>query len=554
MLALSPDGARLAAINSESGSITLLSTLEQRVEAEVPVGERPTTLAFTPDGLYVLVAVSGADGLVVVEAASARVITTIPITGQPHGVVSEAGRAYVSQFALGQIAVVDLAARTVAGFIPVEPFPTGLALAGGSLYVTHRYTGRITQIDRAALTVQRVIATDPESNLADSIALIPDGRRAYLPQTLSHADTPALRPEAAVSPVVNVLDLARAAYRPDARIALAQPDHPVNLPLAAVVSPDGRWLFVANAGTDDISVISLTSGRALGVIAAGRHPRGLALSRDGAHLFILNVLDGALGVVALRYHEGAEARMPQSSHLAAVSLTTLVLPDDLLTGQRLFNTALPPLSTGWLSCATCHFEGGHDARTWRGFPDGPRNTPSLLGSSATAPFHWSGDLDELQDTEDTVRRIQGGAGLIAGEVHAALGPANAGRSAALDALAAYMAALRMPASPHRVAPEVQARGERAFRRWGCAACHTAPLYTDQQRHASEIGDPSLERNPLGLRMDTPSLRGVWATAPYFHDGSAATLRDTFFQVGFHGMGYAMGSQEVDDLVAFLQSR
>jgi cytochrome c peroxidase len=209
----------------------------------------------------------------------------------------------------------------------------------------------------------------------------------------------------------------------------------------------------------------------------------------------------------------------------------------------------------WLSCATCHLDGGADARTWAGFPDGPRNTPVLFGAAGTLPLHWNGDLDELQDVEHTIRDIQGGAGLVEGAAHPTLGPGNAGRSAALDALAAYLATLTPPPSPYTVDAETLARGERAFRRWGCAVCHTGPGFTDLQAHTSGIGDAALERRQAGPlpRFDTPALLGAWAAAPYFHDGSAATLRDTFFSAGFHNMGPAMNAQEVEDLVAYLQA-
>ena len=99
------------------------------------------------------------------------------------------------------------------------------------------------------------------------------------------------------------------------------------------------------------------------------------------------------------------------------------------------------------------------------------------------------------------------------------------------------------------------RGGYAFQRWGCSGCHAAPLYTDRQAHVSAIGDPALELRQAGPlpRFDTPSLLGVWATAPYFHDGSAATLRDTLFSAGFHKMGPAMDDREIDDLVAYLRA-
>jgi hypothetical protein len=218
----------------------------------------------------------------------------------------------------------------------------------------------------------------------------------------------------------------------------------------------------------------------------------------------------------------------------------------------------------WLSCATCHLDGGADGRTWAGFPDGPRNTPALFGAGETLPLHWNGNLDELQDTEHTIRDIQGGAGLISGQPAPALGSANAGRSAALDALAAYLSTLTSAPSPYAAADSAGAsadeaaaiqRGQYAFQRWGCAVCHAAPRYTDRQAHISNIGDAALERNQTGPlpRFDTPSLRGVWATAPYFHDGSAATLRDVLFSQDFHNVGPAIDAGEINDLVAFMRS-
>jgi cytochrome c peroxidase len=218
------------------------------------------------------------------------------------------------------------------------------------------------------------------------------------------------------------------------------------------------------------------------------------------------------------------------------------------------------MSTGnWLSCATCHLDGGADGRTWAGFPDGPRNTPALFGASRTLPLHWSGNLDELQDTEHTIRDIQGGAGLIDGQPSPALGAPNAGRSATLDALAAYLSTLAPTPSPFSAADGEAAaaiqRGQYSFQRWGCAVCHGAPLYTDRQLHLSSIGDPALERHPTSPlpRFDTPSLLGVWATAPYFHDGSAATLRDVLFSKDFHNVGPAIDAGEQADLVGYMRS-
>ena len=57
-------------------------------------------------------------------------------------------------------------------------------------------------------------------------------------------------------------------------------------------------------------------------------------------------------------------------------------------------------------------------------------------------------------------------------------------------------------------------------------------------------------------VDTPSLVGVAQSAPYYHDGSAATLRALLHgRASVHGMGRTshLGEAEIDDLVAYLET-
>jgi YVTN family beta-propeller protein len=554
-VAVDASGAHLAAVNPDSGSITLIDHPSQGLQAagrEVPVGADPRTVSFTPDGVWVLVTNYGSGTVSFVSVATGQASPPVPVGSRPYGVVAGTRRAYVSLAGRPEVVALDLATRAVVGRLLVADFPTGLALSRdqASLYVSHLYTSTVTLIDTASFEERLTLSGDAEANLSQFIALSPDGTRAYLPRTDSLSAAVPLAYNTTVRPEVTVLDTTAPAVFPARRLDLAQVDRPVNLPFAAAVSPDGATLYVANAGSDDVSVIDLASGRARAHLAAGRNPRGLALAPGGGRLFVDNVLDGSLDV----FDTTTLAR------LATWPLTQIPLPPDVLAGQRLFNSALAPMSAEhWLSCATCHLDGGADGRTWAGFPDGPRNTPALFGVSQTRPLHWDGNLDELQDTELTIRAIQGGAGLIDGQPNSALGAPNAGRSAALDTLAAYLASLAPRPSPYAPAtPEEAAavqRGQYAFQRWGCAVCHPAPLFTDRQLHLSGIGNPALERNQPGPlpRFDTPALAGVWATAPYFHDGSAATLRDVLFSRNFHNMGPAMDAGEPEDLIAYMRS-
>ncbi|HJL70035.1 MAG TPA: di-heme oxidoredictase family protein, partial [Anaerolineales bacterium] len=342
-----------------------------------------------------------------------------------------------------------------------------------------------------------------------------------------------------------VLDLGALRLAVQERVTLDTADQPVNMPFAVALSPDGKMLYLANAGSDDLSVIDLSTNQGVAHISVGANPRGIAISPDGARVFVNNVLDGTLSVMETEMHTIAET----------VTLTEIPLPEPILLGKRIFNSAAAPVLTtdNWISCATCHFDGMMDTRTWLGFPDGPRNTPSLLGVAQTLPMHWSGDLDELQDVEITIRDIQIGSGLIEGEAHDTLGSAHAGLSPELDALAMYMAILEIPPSPYAASPEQLSRGEAVFNTLECQSCHPPPLYTDLQLHDVGTGNAAKEKNShgRGTNFDTPSLRALWMTAPYFHDGSATTLPDALHTGNEHNVAAGLSTTEIEDLTAFL---
>jgi cytochrome c peroxidase len=139
-------------------------------------------------------------------------------------------------------------------------------------------------------------------------------------------------------------------------------------------------------------------------------------------------------------------------------------------------------------------------------------------------------------------------------------PPNQGRSYDLDCLALFIDSLPPPRCPEPVEgpspgppSEAALRGQVIFNRAdvGCATCHPAPLYTDQQKH--DVGTTTADER-IGPEFDTPTLRGLYDSAPYFHDGSAATLYDvltTRNPSDQHGITSHLTEQELQDLVAFM---
>jgi cytochrome c peroxidase len=94
---------------------------------------------------------------------------------------------------------------------------------------------------------------------------------------------------------------------------------------------------------------------------------------------------------------------------------------------------------------------------------------------------------------------------------------------------------------------------------GCATCHAPPRYTGSRLDSSvthDVGTAGGPDEPLGPALDTPSLRALWDSAPYLHDGSAPTLRDvltTRNPTNRHGRTLHLTGEELADLIAFLMS-
>lgn len=546
-ITVSSDGTLVASVNPDSDTITLIDALLLKVVAEIAVGDDPRTVSFTPDSQQLLVTNHASNTISVVDINKKIQIATYPVGSMPYGIVNNGVYAFVAEFGLGKISVLDLSTGEALNNITVEAFPSALALNpdGNRLFITHFFSGIVTVIDLTTFTIAETISTGINTNLSQFIAITSDGKKAYLPQTRSNVTNQALLFDTTVFPVINVVDLVEGILSIKERITLDTADEPVNMPFAVALSSDEKIVYLANAGSDDISVIDLISNKSIAHIDVGSNPRGIAINPDGTLVFVNNVLDGTLSVIDTS----------KLSLLEEIILTDLPLNTTLLEGKRIFNSSTSPiLSTdNWISCATCHFDGMMDKRTWLGFPDGPRNSPALFGVKETLPIHWSGDFDELQDVEITIRDIQFGDGLIESEIHDSLGSSHAGLSQKLDALAAYMASIEIPLSPYTENQKAIKQGQELFRNLSCDSCHVPPLYTNLELYDVGTGDPVKEKNKRGTKFDTPSLRGIWMTSPYFHDGSADTLEKVLQTGDVHNVSSKMNIEQIKDLIAFLRS-
>lgn len=552
---LDAPGDFLYTANHDAGSISKIALPGLGKAGEFALPVLPDNLVIDPQGRIWVT--SRLDGRVLVlDAADGGVISELRIDGEPFDVLPiSVDRVAVTVFKSNEILLIDTSSFALMDRIGVARAPRGLSLApdGQRLFVTHFLSGSVTAIDVQTLEVDYVIQPEADGNLLQNLVFEPAGTRAYLPHTRSNNGNPNLFFDNTVFPVVSVINPVAGAPVHSERISLDIADRPVGLPIDIALTES--HFFVLNAASNDVSVIDRETGIASAHIAVGDNPRSLAIAPDGAELFVHNSLSGSVSVIdtdAMRV-------------IDEVTVSHNPLPPDILQGKVLFNSSdtTDLARDQWIACATCHFDGEMDGRTWA-FPDGPRNTPSLVGVSETPPFHWSGNLDELHDVESTVRDVQAGSGLVPGDDHCSptcdAGPPNEGRSGLLDSLVAYMASLKHRRNPNvsvgRGLSTAARRGSRLFHapEQRCAECHTPPLYTDGQRH--DVGTGGGDGEQRGSAFDTPSLRDVFSTGPYLHDGAATTLRsvmETHNPGDRHGVTSELTAEEIDDLVAFLKS-
>jgi len=240
--------------------------------------------------------------------------------------------------------------------------------------------------------------------------------------------------------------------------------------------------------------------------------------------------------------------------LPSADATAPLSPEAIAFGELLFFD--PRLSaSGHTSCATCHDpdHGWADLRpraaTDAGQPN-LRRTPAIANLRWARSFAWDGRYDTLEALLDA--HVKGQLGLTAPEAivkivnletyvaHVARQPdAVSADQAAIAALAAYVRSRYQGAAPWdryergaktAVGPDA-VRGYALFTgKAQCSVCHVPPLYRDGRFHAiglvaqADLGRGKVDPAARGA-FETPTLRGAALHAPYFHDGSAATLDD-----------------------------
>lgn len=563
-VAIAPDG-RAWVVNSESGSLSIIGTNLSVVQTvPLPRGSRPYAIVFDPAGSAAYVSLQDS-GLVLKlnPAAPAQVLGTAAagLSVRHLSVSADGTKMYATRF--------------ITPHLPDEETANVITQDGGT-----KYGGVVSVIDAASMSVTGGIilahSDDEDSsiggrgipNYLGPAVISPDGTNAWVPSKKDNIKRGMLRDgnplthDNAVRSITSRIDLGTESEDFGARIDF----NDAGIASTAAYDPAGMYLFTALEGSREVAVVDAWNQRELLRFTAGRAPQGVVTSPDGRTLYVHNFMDRSVSVHDVSaILNGAETAPTTTARLNCIN--TEKLPANVLKGKQFFYDSRDQRLAlqQYISCAACHNDGDQDGRVWdfTGFGEGLRNNISLRGHATHGPPHWTGNFDEIQDFEGQIRSFAGGLGLMSdsdfhtGTRDQPLGDPKAGVSADLDALAAYVTSLTTAGtSPNRSSNGTltadAVAGQQIFRAQNCAACHDGARFTNSALNVfANIGTlkPSSGQRLYGPipGLDVPTLRGLWSTAPYLHDGSAATLADA---VRAH-QGVLLTDSDLSKVVSFL---
>jgi YVTN family beta-propeller protein len=340
------------------------------------------------------------------------------------------------------------------------------------------------------------------------------------------------------------------------------------LPWAVAIAPDKSKIFVTTAGSENVTVLdvhkllsfirgrrgsfandlSASANYVVARIPVGHNPRGALLSADGRRLYVANRLDDNISVI-----DTVSNRVVSTIDLGGPKTVNA-----LRHGEQIFFTADYAFQ-GQFGCANCHLDATIDGLQWDLEPDGFGkdivDNRSLENLAGTEPFKWNGGNPDMPTecgprTEKYFYRSQ------------------SYNSQELTDIVKFVYSLPYRANRYRLGDgeltAAQERGKRIFERTRyknnnpipernqCAYCHSGPKYTSQRQFDVGTGKVT-DRSPV---LDVPQLSNVAYSAPYLHDGSARSLEEiwtVFNPKDEHGVSNDLTKDELNDLIEYLKT-
>jgi len=446
-------------VNHVSDSISVVSVSRGIVTDTISAGDEPADIVVGGSPPHAYVSAARSKEILVFDLNSHALTKTIPLDGEhPRALTisADGSKVYVAFALSGNHTTV--VGRNASVQPPVEPRVAGLPLAPRVALIVDAsdpewfpsvldYTlldHDIAEINTSNQTLTRYFDSVGTVNLGLAINpvngdlfvsntdsrnldfFLQNLRGHFIDNRITRITTDTSSPMVTpvdLNPGINFNELPNTAAL---STALAQPTD-------IVFDPTGSFMWVASFGTDRIAKVD-ANGVVLERIEVSntpgslsdpdnkRGPRGLALKPEVARLYVQNRISNTLQTIDTI----------ANTVLSEVDIGHDPTPLNIKQGRGyLYDAKLS--GNGTASCASCHVDGGVDNLAWNlGDLDGslvfvtdpisgnteemhpmkgPMVTQTLQGLKGRAPYHWRGDMPDLNAFNVNFDKLMGGSEL-----------------------------------------------------------------------------------------------------------------------------------------------
>ena len=600
------DGKTIYVVNRDSHEIAVLNTADDKIAKTIPLGEGfyPNGAALSADEKTLYVAGGGAKGTVLaVDPVAGNTAKTAPAGHTPTAaVVSPDGtKLFVCNQFTNDVCEYSLPGLTLTRTIKVvrEPRSAVVTKDGKNVLVANAiplmptnypddenadiYVAAEISVINVADGKTKTIQLPNGSGSLNAMCMSPDGRYVYVTEVIARFLLPTTQVErgwmnTAGVAVIDTTQLESENGGYVNAVLIDDIDQGAANPWGITTSADGKKIYVAVAGTSELITIDAEAmHKKLDAEAQGIRPEIASYTSQ--------VSDNLAFLAGIKKRVKLPGKGARAITVAGNNIYVGMYFSDTL--QKLDETQLRPAAVAlgptpewtparrgeiywndatycfqqWQSCASCHPDARMDGYNWDLLNDGqgnPKNAKSLLFSHKTTPSMWHGVRDNpsrngWNTEEQGIECIRTGFKWILftepGEV-------------VYKDIDAFLWALEEVPSPYLVDGKLSAKAERGKKifedtKVGCTRCHPAPYYTDHKAH--NVKTTCYYDHLFTEKVDsfyTPTLREVWRTAPYLHDGRYVNMKDLFTH-GKHGdtAGDVGGLTEaqIDELVEYILS-
>ena len=579
---VSKGGDQLYVTAQEGDALLVVDVKNEQTILKIPVGQFPHSVVLSEDQKTAFVSNQWSYNIYAIDLEEGQVIDTLIAGTGPAGMaIDNNNQLYVANTYSSDLSIIDLASGQETRRLMTGNRPMSVALTPGNekALVSSRRTIPVTNREepRTEITITNVRKKRieerkyfPSAHIMENVAITPQGDLAITTLVRPKNLVPSVQIENGwmINHGIGIVELNEGGRV--VQLLLDEPNKFYADPFDVVISPEGKVAYVSHSGADVVSVIDIDRIRQilsigteedlqnlsnhLGIsseyiiarIKTGPNPKGLALSPDGNSLYVAERFADKIAVVDTESYE-----IITRIDLGGPERTTVTRK-----GARLFSNASHTFHQQY-SCYTCHPDGHEDGLVYdlTGTGKDLANVQTLRDLEGTSPFKWNGNNVSVymqcgMRFSKFVTRTE------------SFSPEN------LDALVAYiMRDLTHPPNPYQLnggeLTEAQQRGKDIFERRvtnagemipesnRCITCHPGPNFTN--RLVSDVGS-GVPGDQYQI-FDSPNLNNIYESAPYLHDGSAATLEEIWTKFNDHdehGVANDMTKDQLNDLIEYLK--